>query len=55
MQDLMRTAAKAGIIVEYCNLPLNASMTVQDADGDFILMDYALMGGRCVRAGASRP
>lgn len=44
MKSLMRIAEDSRITVEYCNLPLNESMTIQDDCGDFILMDYSLMG-----------
>lgn len=44
MDELFRMAAEAGIRVEYCRLPLNASVSAPDADGDFILMDYSLIG-----------
>lgn len=44
MQKLMEIAENAGITIEYCNLPLNKSISVQDDDGDFILMDYSLIG-----------
>lgn len=44
MIELMQEAEKAGITVEYCSLPLNESMTFQDDEGDFILMDYSLIG-----------
>lgn len=40
----MRKAEKAGITIEYCNIPLNESLSVQDDDGDFVLMDYSLIG-----------
>lgn len=40
----MRKAEEAGITVEYCALPLNESITIQDDAGDFILMDYSLIG-----------
>ncbi len=40
----MEIAENAGITIKYCNLPLNKSITVQDDGGDFILMDYSLIG-----------
>lgn len=43
MIGLFNTAQKAGITVEYCRLPLNKSISVQDDGGDFILMDYGLL------------
>lgn len=44
MIDLIRKAEDAGITIEYCRIPLNQSISVQDAGGDFVLMDYSLMG-----------
>ncbi len=44
MNELLKIAEVAGITVEYCDLPLNESITVQDNEGDFILMDYSLWG-----------
>lgn len=44
MRKLMRIAEDAGISVEYCKLPLNESITVQDDDGDVVLMDTSLAG-----------
>lgn len=41
--DMIRLAQDYGITVEYCNLPKNKSMSVQDDGGDFILMDYSLI------------
>ena len=43
MNKLFREAAKAGIHVEYCRLPLNESVSAPDPEGDFILMDYSLL------------
>ena len=43
MTDLHRIADEAGIRVEYCRIPLNESLSVEDADGDFVLMDYGLI------------
>lgn len=43
MNELFREAEAAGIHVEYCRLPLNASISTPDAGGDFILMDYSLI------------
>ena len=43
MTDLFHAAQKAGITVEYCRIPLNASLSVQDEGGDFVLMDYSLL------------
>lgn len=43
MFELFQIAEEAGIIIEYCHLPLNESISVQDKDGDFILMDYSLI------------
>ena len=48
MQNLFRLAEEAGITIEYCHIPLNESMSVQDDEGDFVLMDYSL-----IDAGAS--
>lgn len=44
MNNLLKTAENEGISVEYFPLPLNKSICVQDDDGDFVLMDYSLMG-----------
>lgn len=41
--DMIRLAQDHGITVEYCNLPKNKSISVQDDGGDFILMDYSLI------------
>lgn len=43
MLKLMKIAEEAGITIEYCSLPLNGSITVQDDGGDFVLMDYSLL------------
>ena len=43
VQDLFQLATEKGITIEYCNIPLNESMSVQDDDGDFVLMDYSLI------------
>lgn len=43
MTNLFHAAQKAGITVEYCRIPLNASLSVQDEGGDFVLMDYGLL------------
>lgn len=43
MDELFREAENAGITVEYCRVPLNESLSVQDDGGDFILMDYSLI------------
>ena len=43
MTNLFHAAQKAGITVEYCRIPLNASLSVQDEGGDFVLMDYSLL------------
>ena len=43
MLDLFQEAKARGITVEYCQLPLNQSISVQDDDGDFVLMDLSLM------------
>lgn len=43
MDDLFRIAKESGVRVEYCSLPLNESVSAQDPDGDFILMDYGLI------------
>lgn len=44
MTDLHRIADEAGIRIEYCRIPLNESISVEDDDGDFVLMDYGLIG-----------
>lgn len=44
MRNLMQIAESAGISVEYCRLPLNESITIQNGSGDIILMDYSLSG-----------
>ena len=43
MNDLFSTAQAAGVTVEYCGLPLTESISVQDAKGDFVLLDYSLI------------
>lgn len=43
MTALFRKAEESGITVEYCHIPLNESLSVQDTAGDFILMDYSLV------------
>lgn len=42
MLNLLRKAHEAGITIEYCNIPLNESLSVQDRNGDFVLLDYSL-------------
>ena len=42
MTELIHLAEASGITIEYCCLPLNGSISVQDDDGDFIIMDWAL-------------
>lgn len=44
MHNLMKKAESVGITVEYCKIPFNESLSVQCDDGDFILMDYSLIG-----------
>lgn len=44
MNNLFCIAKDAGIIVEYCRIPLNESISIQDSYGDFILIDYSLIG-----------
>ena len=41
---MFRIAREAGIRVEYCHLPLNDSISAPDRDGDFVLLDYSLIG-----------
>lgn len=43
MDKLFRDAESASVTVEYCHVPLNESLSVQDDGGDFILMDYSLV------------
>ena len=43
MNRLFRIAQETGITVEYCNIPKNESISVQDDAGDFVLMDYSLI------------
>lgn len=43
MNNLFCIAKDAGIIVEYCRIPLNESMSMQSDYGDFVLMDYSLI------------
>ena len=43
MTELFREAEASGITVEYCRIPLNESISVQDTEGDFVLMDYSLI------------
>lgn len=43
MTELFRKAEASGITVEYCRIPMNKSVSVQDDSGDFILMDYSLI------------
>lgn len=46
MTDLHQIADDAGIRIEYCRIPLNESISVEDVDGDFILMDCGLINAR---------
>lgn len=43
MTDLFRIARENRVTVEYCELPLNGSISVQDDAGDVVLMDYSLI------------
>lgn len=43
MNRLFQIAQEAGIAVEYCNIPINESISVQDDAGNFVLMDYSLI------------
>lgn len=43
MNKLFQIAQKAGFTVEYCHIPQNVSISVQDDAGDFVLMDYSLI------------
>lgn len=43
MTDLYQIADETGIRIEYCRIPLNESLSVEDEDGDIVLMDYSLM------------
>lgn len=43
MIDLFEEAEANEVQIEYCRLPLNKSMSAQDASGDFVLLDYALI------------
>ena len=43
MTDLFRVAGETHVSVEYMRLPRNRSMSVNTAEGDYILMDYSLI------------
>ncbi len=43
MNRLFQIAQDAGITVEYCSIPRNESISVQDDAGNFVLMDYGLI------------
>lgn len=43
MTSLFRTAKENGISVEYANIPLNLSMSVQDESDSFVVIDYSLI------------
>lgn len=43
MKELFHLADELGITVEYCSIPQNESLSVQDEAGDFVLMDYSLL------------
>ena len=45
MNDLFEAARDAGVTVEYTYIPLNKSVSVQDDEGDFVLLDYSLIWG----------
>lgn len=45
VDDLFEAAREAGVTVEYCSIPLNQSVSIQDDGGDFALMDYGLIWG----------
>ena len=42
MTNLFEFAQKDDIIIDYCNLPKNESISIHTDDGDFILMDNKL-------------
>ena len=43
MNNLFQIARQAGVTVEYCHIPINESMSVEDPCGDFVLLDYGLI------------
>lgn len=43
MKDLFRFAKAHNITIEYSYIPKNQSISVQDDNGDFVLMDYSLL------------
>ena len=43
MNKLFQIAQRSGVTVEYCHIPLNESISVEDAAGDFVLLDYGLI------------
>ena len=43
ISDLFRIADNSGVVIEYCRLPLNKSVSAFDVDGNFILIDYSLI------------
>lgn len=44
MRELFQAAEENGVTIEYCRLPLNGSVSAPGEKGDFILMDYDLIG-----------
>lgn len=43
MNKLFGFAEESNIVIEYCRLLKNGSMSIQGDDGDFVLMDYSLI------------
>lgn len=43
MSDLFCIAEKNGIIIDYCSIPKNISLSAHTDEGDFILMDHSLI------------
>ena len=43
MNKLFQIAQRSGVTVEYCHIPKNESISVEDPAGDFVLLDYGLI------------
>ena len=46
MNKLFQIAQRSSVTVEYCHIPLNESISVEDAAGDFVLLNYGLISAR---------
>lgn len=43
MNKLFQIVQRSGVTVEYCHIPKNESISVEDPAGDFVLLDYGLI------------